>query len=198
MTDEHFDQAFERMRTELNVTPSPEFVVKVRQQNEQIPARSSWSLWVWTGAAATCAAAVIAVALWRAPAPQSAAPYAGGTQHVSPPLAGPADQSTRGAAPAVVTARASRPGSSTRTPAIVTTPATTELEVLVPPDQLIAIRQLMSSLRTGREAQVAPPPTLIDPDTGKLMTLKPIEFPLIAVTPLPGDAERRSGGRENR
>ena len=200
MTDEHFDQAFERMRTELNVTPSPEFVAKVRRHNEQLPSRSAWSLWTWAGATATCAAVVIAAVVWRSPAPESRAQMrAQVVRDPAPPSAAQNPGGTAAVPQAPVVTRAVRTGSAPAPkPAIVATPASTELDVLVPPDQLIAIRQLMASQRTRGDSQVALPQMLIDPETGNLLTPKPIEIPLITVTPLPGDPERRSGGRENR
>jgi hypothetical protein len=112
-------------------------------------------------------------------------------------IAAPVRQPHRHVAPAAAGRRAFATRRAPGT-AMLTSATSTEFEVLVPPDQLIAIRQLMSSARTGTGGTVAPPPTLIDPETGQLIAPKPIEIPLITVTPLPGDPEGRSGGRENR
>ena len=200
MTDEHFDEAFGRMQAELNVTPSPEFVVKVRRQNEQMSSRRGWNVWAWTGVAATCAAVAIAVAVWPSPATE---PQIETVQDRPQESFSPAQKPTpevgfvtppRAALHAG--ARGPRVG-TTLAPGVPAAPKP-ETEMLVPPDQLMGIRQLMASVRRGADVQVAPSPTLFDPDTGELIKPKPIEIPLITVTPLPGDPEGRSGGRENR
>ena len=197
MTDEHFDEAFERMQAQLNVTPSPEFVVKVRTQNEHAPASRSWSLWAWAGAAAACAAVVIAVAMWRSPAPEPQVEVVHNRPRESAsPSQRPSESFSLVRKPTPPPAVGLVPRAPS--PAIATNATTTDLEILVPPDQLMGIRRLMSSMRTGDGVPVAPPATLIDPDTGELIKPRPIEIPLITVTPLPGDPEGRSGGREHR
>jgi hypothetical protein len=202
MTDEHLDDALKDLRAELNVTPSPEFAAKVRERIEQAPAKPSWNVWAWAGAAATCVVAVIAVVLWRSgqhdtsgrepvtlaeaqPVATAQPPVAARPAPVEP-LVTP---SARAAAPLVAHATAPvGPAAARRT----------EPEVLVPPDQLNAIRRLMAAVRAGEAAGLPQAPTLIDPDTGELIPPKLIEIPLIVVDPLPGTPDGRSGGRENR
>lgn len=197
MTDEHLDDALRDLGAELNVTPSPEFAAKVRARIEQAPARS-WRLWAWAGVAATCAVAVVAVAVWRG-GPDVGRPFrAGGADGAEAPSHTEASvvaaKPPGGLQPVPVT-----PTVATHRDAVapvVRTARNPEPEVLVPTDQLIAIRRLMASVRAGMRVDLPTSPTVIDPETGELIPLKPIEIPLITVDPLPGDPNGRSGGRE--
>ena len=155
------------------------------------------SVWAWTGVAAACAAVAIAAAIWPSPAPEQTAKR---PQESFSAVRKPQDSVSTVQKPTpevgFVTPLRVSPRSAP-TPVVAAAP-TRETEILVPPDQLIGIRQLMASVRRGADLQVAPPQTLIDPVTGELIAPKLIEIPLITVTPLPGDPEGRSGGRENR
>jgi hypothetical protein len=192
MRDEHLDDALRDLRTELNVTPSPEFAAKVRERIEAQPATARWGLWAWTGVAATCVAAVIAVAMWRAahPAPVTQKPVASVAQSVQAPE--PAAAVTPPAAEPVAPKRPATPAE----PTVRVARERAEPEVLVPPDQLNAIRRLMAAVRKGALASAPAAPTLIDPDTGELIPPKPIEIPLITIEPLPGLPDGKSGGSE--
>jgi hypothetical protein len=198
MTDERLDDALKDLRAELMVTPSPEFAAKVRERIERAPARPFWTVWTWAAVASTCGVAVVAGALWLRSDRGIVTPAAPTTDR---PSATSLTQHMPTATPTTSTTPATRPGSGTLTraatrPARVTAKATSEPEVLVPPDQLIAIRRLMAAVRNGAQPNMAPSPMLIDPDTGELIPLKPIEIPLITVDPLPGSPDGRSGGRE--
>ena len=202
MTDEHLDEALNDLRAELSVTPSPEFAAKVRERIEQAPAKSSWNVWAWAGVAATCAVAVIAVAVWRGgrtetPARTESAASSNVGRAFRPGETGGAEAPARteGIVPSDV-GRPFRAGGSPA-PIVHAVARRAEPEVLVPPDQLIAIRRLMAAVRAGRSLSAAPSQVLFDPDTGELLPPKPIEIPLITVDPLPGTPDGRSGGREN-
>ena len=73
-----------------------------------------------------------------------------------------------------------------------------DLKVMVPPDQLNAIRQLMAAVRAGSVTEMPETQSVIDAVTGELIQPKPIEIPLINVEPLPGTVEGRSGGSERK
>lgn len=200
MNDEQLDDALQDLRATLSIEPSPEFAAKVRQQIDRAPARSFWNVWTWTTVAATCGIAAIAGALWLRSNGTVVTPV------TTPGDATPATQTTEpSTAPSLAQSRTpmlTPTAPATQRTAMPTTvrAATTErkLEVLVPPDQLNAIRQLMSAVRTGEVKQMAPAPVLIDPETGELIKPKPIEIPLITIEPLPGAVEGRSGGSERK
>jgi hypothetical protein len=198
MNDDQLDDALQDLRAELSIEPSPEFAAKVRQQIDQAPARSFWNVWTWTTVAATCGIAVVAGALWMRSgggvvAPRGATPAQTTEPSPAPSLA----QSTT----PVLTPTAPTPKSMTSAtkPATLHAAATEhKLDVLVPPDQLNAIRQLMSAVRTGGVKTMPDSAPLIDPETGEIATPKPIEIPLITVEPLQGAVEGRSGGSERK
>ena len=195
MNDDQLDDALQDLRTELSIEPSPEFAAKVRRQIETVPARSFWNVWTWTTIAATCGIALVAGALWLrsdgaivTPAPLGPTPTQTTEPSTVPSLAQSQTPMLTPTAPATKTP-----------PAAVRAAATeTKFEVLVPTDQLDAIRQLMSAVRSGAVKEMAPAPVLIDPETGELVKPKPIEIPLITVEPLPGTVEGRSGGSERK
>ncbi len=199
MNDKHLDDALKDLQAELSVTPSPEFAAKVRARIEHAPTKPAWNVWAWGGVAATCAVAVIAVVLGVGRAFRPGAP--GGAEA---PASTEANTSAGAKAPAYTEGTASsdvgRPFRAGRSPAPVVAAAAprAEPEVLVPPDQLIAIRRLMASVRAGARPNLPASPTLFDPDTGELIPLKPIEIPLIVVDPLPGGPDGRSGGSERK
>jgi hypothetical protein len=192
MRDEHLDDALRDLRTELTVTPSPEFAAKVRERIDAQPETTPRGLWMWAGAAATGAAAVIAVAVWRAPHPATVTPAPVASVAQSVPAPGPAPAVTPPAGEPIAPKRSV----TSLTPAVRVAREHREPEVLVPPDQLNAIRRLMAAVRTGALANAPAAPTLIDPDTGELIPPKPIEIPLITVDPLPGPPDGKSGGSE--
>lgn len=196
MNDKELDDALQGLRTELSFDPSPEFAAKVRQQVEQAPARSFWNVWTWTAVAATCGIAVVAGAILLRPnSGVVVAPGAPTTDLASAPSI--TQTPMPGTMPTTTTKTA------TPKPVVVNAAATRELEVLVPQDQLIAIRQLMSAVRSGAAKDVPAAQPLIDPATGelvapKLIESKPIEIPLISIELLPGLGEGRSGGSERK
>ena len=192
MNDDQLDDLLQDVRADLSIEASPEFAAKVRQQIDRAPERRFWNVWTWTSVAATCGIAIVAGALWLRPG-------SNGQTIVTP---------TNVPAPVVETVRQSpSPTSPSSAPSlhmtvratpkpVVTTAARTEPEVLIPPDQLMFVRQLMAESRERMRREGPPSRTLIDPDTGELMAAKPIDIPLIVVEPLPGTVDGRSGGRE--
>ena len=200
MNDEQLDDALQDLRTELSIEPSPEFAAKVRQQVEAIPARSVWGVWAWTSVAAACGIAVVAGVLFLGGDRNSVTTnIATTTPNVSPavspsPITNIAQTTTPAPAPSLqMTANATRTTRVTN----VAAPKEKELEVMIAPDELLMVRQLMSEARNNMRREGPPSRVLIDPATGELIPAKPIEIPLITIEPLPG-AEGRSGGRQER
>ena len=197
MNDEQLDDALQGLRAELNIEPSPEFAVKVRQQIDQAPARGFWNVWTWTAVAATCGVAVIAGVLWMKSGSEVATPA------VTP-------EPTRTIATAQTPAPTAQTTSSASAPSLQQATNTTtqrtnlapakekELEVLIPSDQLLIVRQLMAEARNNLRREGPPSRMLIDPTTGELIPAKPIEIPLITVELLPATTENRGGGRQER
>ena len=202
MTDRHLDEALKDLQADLNVTPSPEFAAKVRQRIEQAPATSSWTVWAWVGVAGTCAvAAIIAAAMWRGGQHDAVSPGPATLAEARPIVPAPPSKAARSVpvepAPAVG-ATGTAAARVAAAPAVQGAVRRAEPEVLVPPDQLIAIRRLMASVRAGTLTNAPAAPTLIDPETGELIPPKPIEIPLITVDPLPGSPDGKGGGSERK
>jgi hypothetical protein len=196
MNDEQLDDALADLRAELSIEPSPEFAAKVRQQIDRAPARSFWNLWTWSAVAATCAVAFVAGSLWLRADRVVITPGAPTTEPVSVPSL--AQSTTPMLTPTAPTPRPTVKPAAVRAAAATTVLEGPDLKVLVPPDQLIAIRQLMAAVRAGSVKEMPETQTVIDPITGELIKPKPIEIPLIIVEPLPGTVEGRSGGSERK
>lgn len=202
MNDEQLDEAFQELRTELSIEPSPEFAAKVRQQIETTPARPFWNVWTWTTVAATCGIALVAGALWLRSGRVAVRVEPFGSSLGPSPTTQTTEPSTAPSLAQSETPMLTPTAPTTRTtPALTTVRAAateTKLEVLVPPDQLNAIRQLVHAVRAGAVNGMPESAPLIDPETGELIKPKPIEIPLITVEPLPGTVEGRSGGSERK
>jgi hypothetical protein len=211
LNDDQLDDALADLRSELAIEPSPEFAAKVRRQIDQAPAPSFGNVWTWAAIAMTSAVVFVAGSLWLrsgdttgalpgAPTTDPVAASSFAQQMTTTPTALPTPTTTpTSTLTATATSTANdRSGSATfagKKPAAVTAAATkTEPEVLVPTDQLDAIRQLMSAVRRGAVKDMPVLPSVIDPKTGEILEPKPIEIPLITVEPLPGTVEGRSGG----
>ena len=207
-SDDQLNDALADLRAELSIEPSPEFAAKVRQQIDAEPARRGWNMWAWTSVVATCGIAIVAGALWMRSGGEVLSPGVVTTepspvpsiaQHMTttPTPTGPTTTTTASNANATnhsgVAARA-----TTRPAAVVAAVTKPELEVLVPMDQMDAIRRLMASVRTGAVKDMPASSSAVDPDTGELIKPKPIEIPLITIEPLPGTVEGRSGGSERK
>ena len=202
INDDQLNDALADLRAELSIEPSPEFAAKVRRQIDAEPERRGWSVWAWTSIAATCGIAVVAGALWMRSGDEIVV-----TPTVTPSVTTTiASTQTHTPTPVATSAQTTSPTPATslqqtvnavRTTRIATAapPKEKVLEVMVPPDQLLVIRQLMSNARETSRREGPPSRTLIDPTTGELIPAKPIEIPLLTIEPLPG-AEGRSGGRQ--
>jgi hypothetical protein len=67
-------------------------------------------------------------------------------------------------------------------------------EVLVPPDQAIAVRRMLQWHAAGRELRLADDGHASSWLTGGLVQPRPVQIPLVTIEPLPG-AEPGVGGR---
>jgi hypothetical protein len=175
------EQDVEReLRAALSVSPSPDFEARVLRRVDadrasRWPARYGWL--------AAAAALVIAAGVFHAlnrpsadvhpsPAPQiveHTAPRA-----LAPPHEEPARATTAGRAepPHVDTGRASRQG-----------PRTVEPEVMVPVNQMEAVRRLVRAVNEGRiEAPVEPPQGPIAPPAA--LAVAPVVIEPIPLSPL--------------
>lgn len=179
----------------LRVEPSPDFAARVRASVAGKPIREWW-FGDWRLALAG-AAVVVGVLL-------GAAAWFG--DRTSRPVAQPASVATEAtgapetkdaplgvvAVPPATFALTRRSGRSGRRVARATSTGT-EPEVLVPPDQAIAIRRLLAAFRAGRVPVVSDLRNM-DEVSADLPPISMIEIPLIAIDPLPGP----TGGERER
>jgi len=75
---------------------------------------------------------------------------------------------------------------STRKPLAIVAASGPRLEVLVPPDQAIAVRRLLIMHGVGRRFAVTPDGHAVDELTGALLDLAPIQIPQVTIELLPG------------
>lgn len=178
----------------LSVSPSPEFEARVLQRVEAD--RPAWRPhYGWLAAAASLViAAGVFYALNRpssvAPAPPAQrveqAPRAGVVAAVrEPPVRRPEDRTSVAETPRVraVHARSSAPRRAPRT-----APHTAEPEVIVPLNQMAAVRRLVRAVNEGRLAAPAEPPQgpMAPPET---VAIVPIVVEPIVVAPVAREAE---------
>lgn len=190
MMDEHIDETFQALQAELTLTPSPEFAAKVRARVAEAPPRGWFGGWRLAAASAlVLAGAVVAVVVSRsgmatsavAPLPAVARVESVGPAVIEPPA---------GAFGAAEQPRAARPWTNaTRTAARL------EPEVLVPPDQRLALTRLLLAIKDGR-AVVPAAENAFDEMTGELKPLAAIA-PLV-VEPLSTAATGGGNGRRER
>jgi hypothetical protein len=213
---DNLDSFLGDLQRELSVTPSPDFAARVRARVERDTSRA-WSPARWFfGAFVVASAAVVVIMFWNRPAPEPVRPVSAVAAHQpapaaltsTPPSVAAASPSSptsvrsrpaRRASPARATLRATSQGPvaaelvngdpmtvdpTTASPAIRT------LEVLVPPDQEIALRRLLLGMRSGGAG--APPgssPSAVDP----LPDVPSIVIVPIRIDALPGSVN--VGGR---
>jgi hypothetical protein len=190
MTDAQVDNLLRDLATELSIEPSSQMVARVR---ERISDRSKSSqLAAWTvGLAVTLVVTVIAFSIEPgtrrttrsiAPAP---APQVRAVEHVavSPPVSAvpssPADSTGMSVPRRTAHARS----------ALTAVEATAE--VLVPPDQAIALRRILLAMRTGRSPVPPALAEMVDAE-GRLPAPDEIGIPAIVIQPI---APPTDGGR---
>jgi len=172
------DDVLDALRAELAaVEPSPRFAAGVRQRIEARVQRPA--LWL-------AAAASVGFATWATVAmpvkPEVATSPMASVSEVFAPIISPATSPVPGNAKP---RRALAP-SRTREPLATLAASEPRLEVLVPPDQAIAVRRLLIMHGVGRRFAVAPDGHAVDELTGALLDLAPIQIPQVTIELLPG------------
>ena len=169
------DDALEReIEAALGVDPSPEFLPRVRARIANERMREGWmSLTPWRSAGAVVVVAMVVVAgVWSLREPATAPREA----RIAPPIesTAPAIEPTR---PAPVTAPVVRAVHTTPRPEVVT-----PFEVVIAPDEAMALRQLFTAIGNRRlEAAALPdlqsalrPPAPIEEIVLEPITISPL------------------------
>lgn len=175
--------AFERLRAELRaIEPSAAFAAGVRAR---VAAESAPRVkLIWLGMAATATFGV-AVAVWSwgtattAPVIPAAAPAVASAPDLPVPTVSPA--------PPIEPVRVTRAVRRAPRVAAAVAPAESRLEVLVPPDEAIAIRQLLLSQRRGHG--VVPPVSAMQVTIEKLPEIRALEIAPIQIPRLSGEGK---------
>jgi hypothetical protein len=203
MSEPNVDDLLRDLKDALDVDPSPAFAAGVRTRLEADAARRR--TWLWSTAALVAASVVIAVGFTMFGRGDIAAPVGsdvaaglqsrGNERALSDVAAGrgsdvAAGLQSRGNSDVAAGLQSRGNGLQSRGSA---RPTRREPEVLVPPDQLILIEQLMAAIRDGR-VKVEPGGPAIDDVTGELLPPPAIEIPPIVVRALPGTPERIDEG----
>jgi hypothetical protein len=192
--------ALKDLAAALDVAPSPAFAARVRERvADQAPGARRWALWLALAAGGTVAAAVlVASVVWSRPdrntppvqrvAHDVVLPAAPGVQAGAPGLQARGDDSSlRDPSPG--------PGPGLlRSVVRVREPEVDVVEVIVPPDQAVAIRKWLQHLRTTRAAAPAGLEARASADIEPLPELKLLEIPLLAIEPLPAPESGVIGG----
>lgn len=161
MTNDAVEDALKGLAAELDIEVAPEFSARVRMAVEaQRPAVRGW-IWGVVGVAAAASVALGVVMIRPAAVPE-------GT------IAGP-DLS------AVASAKAEGPAYVR--PVAVRRAVPRAADVAAPTEQALALNRLLLGLRSGRTHISEGTPAPVDQD-GLLLTLTPIEIPLIRIAPI--------------
>jgi hypothetical protein len=185
MTDTHTDDVLKDLEAALAVTPSPEFAEGVRARiHRESSRRRVWPVWAMAGLAA--AAAIVVTIAWPRREAVPAAVAVTAAHEPTPIVSAP---------PPVAPAVEARPAVTTAAPrashAVARRAAAPE--VLVPPDQALALQALMVGLRDGTidAASLATPP----PDASVPLAPAPkIEIVPIVIPPIDVRAPGAAGG----
>jgi hypothetical protein len=189
MTDDRLseDELLNDLRRELSVEPSADFAARVRRGMTERAERRGFPLW-WPVGLSAIAVTVIAVAfVWHrshghtsleAPATVLSPPVLSASQ-----TAAVSSTSTKqpGAVRSVV-AQATRPSAAAPV-ALADFSGSKDAEVLVPPDQAMALRQWLQVLRQDHIAAETKGGPVTDAE-GLLVSPKAIEIPVLPEIPL--------------
>jgi hypothetical protein len=162
----------------------------------QEPVRASYG-W-WSVAAASVALAAVGIASWTLIMSRRESTPAVAVVSTDPPapvraVANAGPESAVSPAAASVTSTAPRVANASQ--AVVPAPARRrEPEVLVPPDEGIALRKLLIAVREGRAVVPAQGLRAAEDADGHLLEPTPIDIPLIKIELLPGTPVAGSGG----
>ncbi|HEX5069446.1 MAG TPA: hypothetical protein VFV78_04455 [Vicinamibacterales bacterium] len=191
MARESTDHPLTQLDAALQVSPSPEALARVRErvrQDQESPRVPSG--WWWAAAATVFVAAGIASAVIftsrrvpAAPSATAATDTSAWTDAGSPARVEAAR--ARGPVGPGATSRRDRAASQNRV--VPPAPAATHgPEVLVPPDERIALRNLLIALREGRATVPSAGLRVAEDDKGRMVGPAPIDIPSIKIEQLPG------------
>lgn len=197
MSDAHVDDLLRDLATELSIEPSPQMVARVRARvYAGSPLRSPLGSWtVGVAVAVLIVAIALSVAPDRDAVPQSivqapARQIEASRQVAERPALSAVLHSARDRAQGSI---ARRPEDVRPAPAAAAKPsaAGSVAEVLVPPDQAVALRTILLGMRRGHSP--VPPASVEAVDAeGRLPVPEGIEVPPINIQPL---TPLRDGGR---
>jgi hypothetical protein len=198
------DEVLRALQAELTVTPSPDFVARIRQRVRDQPLAAPanwWPRFAFIGIVVVTVTG--ATVLWTGrtrPEPAGVANQATGSG-TSPtaaiPLRGPEASRPPASMPTGLSSPEVRHRPATRGLASGAAQASHELpEVLVSGDERRALDRLLIAMRQGRAAVPASRRALND-ENGQLLEPRPIEIPLLKpIDLLPGMAVDREGSKE--
>ena len=189
MTNDRLDDPLKALEAALAVEPSPAFAASVRARVAESGNRPMWLGWQGLAAAAVIMLAAFGAVVWRASVGDvRTVPHGAEAEFTGVPVAGasgPAvvDRATAAARPAPIDA-----------PNIRTAVARAP-EVLVPPDQAIALNRLLAGLRERRTADsgAAEASGVVIEELPQIIPvrLEPIKIdPLVPNSPPSGGRER--------
>jgi len=197
MHDESVDEALKDLAVALEVRPSSEFAAGVWGKLEDQPVGAGIrTRWLWLGGA-VAAAAVIAAGVWTSPRPLTPTDSA-----VFQATSRPAVESINGQQVQRVVERP-RKAFGHASIAVARASDGQAVEVLVPPDQAIALRRLLGSLRGGYPS--LPAEALAVVETAGLIgelgpieipQIKPVQIPLIKIEPLAALSNEEGEGKK--
>ena len=198
----NFDRLLEDLREELSIAPSAHFEHRVRQRlldpscehgRRLLPGVDRSGVGLICAAAVVAAMSVITASSWVRNA-STVVPSIAAALHADAgarPITVPSVLSSNSVAPVQPANESIRATSSS-----VAAVPPIEFEVLVPPDQAIALRRLLAAMAAGRSV-VPAGTTMTVAETGELQEPEPIgitELPKIA----PLDVREGARGRERR
>jgi hypothetical protein len=192
------DPPLTQLDAALQVMPSPEAVSRVRERvrQEQTTSRAPYGWW-WAAAAGVAVVAVgiaSAFVLTSHRAPAAGPAIAATNTSASSDVVGPRVVEAAPGLSARHVARA-QPTRTIAHPAVVLiVERPREPEVLVPPDEGIALRRLLIALREGRATVPSAGLRGAEDAEGHLVQPAPIEIPLIKIELLPGTPVAGPGG----
>ena len=185
----------------LSVTPSPEAVARVRERvrQEHESTRGAYGWW-WAAAAGTVVVAVgIASAILLTSRRLPDAPPTIVATNTSTPTNAVAPAVAK-ASPAISTRNVARtrptPIPAAADSRVATLESPREPEVLVPPDEGIALRRLLIAMREGRAAVPSAGSRVAEDADGHMLEPTSIDIPSIKIELLPGTPVAGSGGKE--
>jgi hypothetical protein len=184
MDDPSVGDPLRELAAQLDITPSPEFSARVRARVEAGPGRAwRWHPWV-IGSVATGMAIIVVsgLSVFRAsskPTTSIATVRQAEPPSLPVPMGRVSPMTSAEDQPVPSAVRRVADSDYDSTPAVVR-----HGNVLVPPDQAVALRTLLVGIRSGRVNVPRETRAPVDAD-GLLLAPDPIRIPLIHIEPIP-------------